>query len=220
MALGMCFFKIGFLSNLKFHGFSKKLNLELDFLRIEMKKNLKEYPRLPFQVFRLFLIIMAIYQVSFQRKLQILFGLFFLMSSQFVFAQSEWVEFKAFRQAAPREFKYHTPSKFSVVNGTLSISFQSANGYLFEINGIPKSALKCGKVLSPSQFSVLVIDHLMDKKFVSKANDYHNSIGIICMEKGFYKLIFRGKLYNGEQKISCNATLLGKIKSEKQYQTN
>ncbi|MFY8021892.1 MAG: hypothetical protein ACOVP1_11865 [Bacteroidia bacterium] len=163
---------------------------------------------------------MAIQFVSFISKMKFCLGLFFLLSSNIIFAQSEWVEFKAFRQAAPREFKYHTPSKFQLVNGKLSISFQSANGYLFEINDIPKSALKCGKVLSPSQFSVLLIDHLMDKKFVSKANDYHNSIGIICMEKGFYKLIFRGKLYHGDKKISCNATLLGKIKSEKQYQTN
>jgi hypothetical protein len=63
------------------------------------------------------------------------------------------------------------------------------------------------------------MDNLMDKKFVTKLNDYHNSIGIICMEKGFYKIIFKGKLYNGQQKISCDATLLGKIKSEKQLQT-
>ena len=153
------------------------------------------------------------------RKLSFLLGLIILFAPIISNAQSEWVEFKAFRQAAPRVFKYHTPSKFEIVNGKLNITFKSANGYLFEINGIPKSLLKCGKVLSPGNFSVIVMDNLMDKKFVTKPNDYHNSIGIICMEKGFYKIIFKGKLYNGQQKISCDATLLGKIKSEKQLQT-
>jgi hypothetical protein len=153
------------------------------------------------------------------RKIGWLIGLFILLVPQELFAQSEWVELKVFRQAPMREFYYHTPSKFQVVNGKLNVSFQSSNGFLFEINGIPKSQLKCGKVLDAKNFSVILMDQLMSKKYVSKHDDYHNSIGIVCMEKGFYKLIFKGKLFDGDRKITCNASLLGKINSEKQYQT-
>jgi hypothetical protein len=63
------------------------------------------------------------------RKLSFLLGLIILFAPIISNAQSEWVEFKAFRQAAPRVFKYHTPSKFEIVNGKLNITFKMRKGF-------------------------------------------------------------------------------------------
>lgn len=135
-------------------------------------------------------------------------------------AQSEWLRFKVFKKAPLREFHYHKPSMFTKQNGRINIAIESANGYVFQVNGIPAASFKCGELITPSQFKLVLIDESMGKTYISQTGDYHNSVGIICLENGLFRLKVKGKIFgNDKTKISIQATLQGQIKSDKNYQT-
>jgi len=135
-------------------------------------------------------------------------------------AQSEWLRFKVFRAAPLREFHYHKPSKFTKQSGKINVAIESANGYVFQVNGIPASEFKCGEVIAPSRFKLVLIDESLGRTYTSQSGDYHNSVGIICLENGMYRLKVKGKIFGKDKiKVSIQATLQGKITSDKNYQT-
>jgi len=59
-----------------------------------------------------------------------------------LFAQRESVYMQNKMAAPMREFTYYQSSEFELKNGSVNVSLQSANGYLFQINGISPKDLE------------------------------------------------------------------------------
>ena len=134
-------------------------------------------------------------------------------------AQKESVEFKSRGVMPLRKFEYHTPSNFEVVNGKFNAAIGSANGYLFEINGLSVKQLKCNTKLTGKQFKVVLIDNSMNRTYVS-LNEHQGSLSINCLPDGAYELYYIGEAYREKQKVNIIAILSGHITHSRDLKTN
>lgn len=142
-----------------------------------------------------------------------------LLFSHMLMAQREQVTLKV-RNAFPlRAFSYHQPSQFEVVNGKLHASLASANGYLFEINGVPASKIKCGSSLTLKNFQAVLIDNRMDRTYTTMPEG-KGSLFINCLKDGKLELLFTGTLYYENQKVIINANLAGEVAHSRKLKTN
>ncbi len=133
-------------------------------------------------------------------------------------AQKEFVDFKTRNSTPLRKFEYHQPSNFEVVNGKFNAAIGSANGYLFEINGISSNRIKCKAKLNGKQFKVVLIDSRLDKTFTSM-NNHHGTLRIKCLPNGDLELMYSGEIYRNKQIITVSATLVGKINHSRNLKT-
>ena len=152
------------------------------------------------------------------KKLTLLLSLL-LMANGILLAQVEEVGFFT-RTAAPmRKFIYHEPSKFEKVNGLVNVAFSSSNGYTIEINGIKPDKLKCGSILKASDYQVVLIDHSMERTYLSHKDDYRCSIAVVCTENNQLRLLLKGNLFWEKIKIYVTATFQGVVGKNKNIHT-
>lgn len=118
-----------------------------------------------------------------------------------------------------REFTYYQSSEFELKNGSVNVSLQSANGYLFQINGISPKNFSCNKRLNQHQFKIVLIDNRMNKTYVSNSRS-NGKILVSCRSRGVYELVYEGDIFLNNQKLSVQANLLGKVRKLNDLKTN
>jgi len=152
-------------------------------------------------------------------KLKTFLFYFLIAPPCLLFAQRESVHIQNKMAAPMREFTYYQSSEFELKNGSVNVSLQSANGYLFQINGISPKHFTCNKRLNQNQFKIVLIDNRMNKSYVSNFRS-KGALLVSCRPRGTYELVYEGDIFLNNQKLSVQANLLGKVRKLNDLKTN
>lgn len=136
-----------------------------------------------------------------------------------LFAQRESVHIQNKNAAPMRTFTYYQSSEFELKNGVVNASLQSANAYLFQINGIAAKKLSCNSRLNQQQFKIVLIDNRMNKTYLSTSKS-KGTLLITCRSRGTYELVYEGEVFLDQQKVTIQANLLGKVRKLNDVKTN
>lgn len=119
------------------------------------------------------------------------------------------------------QFKMKNASRFENRNGRVNASIKSANGLLFEVNGIDEKKLMCGKTLTGNDFSLVLIDNNTRQTYTSNAKVKNRTLSVACL-KGLKDLLIKVQgwvSYRGKS-IYISATLIGQTPAKEYIKTN
>lgn len=105
-------------------------------------------------------------------------------------------------------------ASYENVNGSISISILTNNGFHLQLNSINENQFKCGARLSSKLFKLVLIDNKNEITYLSNTGV---QVLVKCKKnKNEYEIVFSGIVKNKEERISITSFLHVKA-TPKQY---